>query len=951
MHKIIPTVKIKMIDGKLYQCVLVDSEIIFIPETQVIKEVVYDFHGEQIIIKQKPVPHCIVHVICTSHHDLGYTDISSEVLKKYTQALKQAVDDAYADADYRISIESYWSLEEYMETTDNIYRDKMLELLKSERFELNATYGNMITEVMGHAELYNSVRPALEFSEIHGFPVISASHNDIPGFSWGFCRALCDNGVKMLVMGFPEYNNWGEKKLPCQWDFRKTLGHDLPGGVVWESPNGKKLLMWITDQQYGPYPSLRNLDEMLNDLYSNEYPYEVLRYPVIGASQDNSPYHAGYAESIRKWNSEWDYPKLLMSTNAEFYRDFEKYLPSLKVIRGSVPGCDYPAGHLSLPDTSALNAYNRAELKSAETLAFMTESLTGGKRDDDLFKRAQRAVLRYDEHCTSFHFPCGPTATAAKFERKLYAYKAASYIYEASEKAMAEIADHINTKEEEGLILVVFNPTAYVMTATVETLMREFDNGGQYLRWMNDGYYKIAQVADRFHYNPQNEFLEGKFKIIDTSNNEVPFALDIINDINEPEPYAAQRLGTGNGTRRYGFFENPCGIKQTLRFIARDLPPFGYRAYKLLPSENESRITKTDNGQFIENEYYKIIYEDSLIYIFDKQTGKNLLDPDGYIFGEILTRTACYNVQRSKWIFVCRVISNIRKCLYFRCTAEGHPDITMRIGIYHGIKRFDANYKITKDETPLLTTAIAFPFKAERAEFTFDASLHTAKPAEDILDGAYSDISCLYGWIRQDDMISGNSIICSPSESSVFCMSEFRDIYISTAHRCYMDYEKAVHLPETPDDFRKGNFFSIIDCGNFGTNFALSDTATWVMRFAFTTAFTTDGIEVCERFSESVKNHPQAIFKHPERNGKLPAEFNTMTITGDVSVLYVGNISDGTEAVLWNRASGDKNIVIAFNGKDSEIKIPADTVKRILLNPENKSANSDTDINITGNFY
>lgn len=103
------------------------------------------------------------------------------------------------------------------------------------------------------------------------------------------------------------------------------------------------------------------------------------------------------------------------------------------------------------------------------------------------------------------------------------------------------------------------------------------------------------------------------------------------------------------------------------------------------------------------------------------------------------------------------------------------------------------------------------------------------------------------------------------------------------------------------------------------------------MRYAFTTAFTTDGIEVCERFSESVKNHPQTIFKHPERKGILPAEFIAMTFTGDISVLSVSNVCNGTEVVLWNRGSDEKIGVIKLNGKSIEVKIPSDTVRRIFI--------------------
>lgn len=928
MHTIIPTVKIKTINGIPHQCILINGRQVFIPETQTPREFLLDFEGEHIKINQNPVQHYTVHVICTSHHDLGYTDLSSEVIKKYTQALRQAVDDAYADSDYRISIESFWSLEEYMGASDESYRDKMAELLKSGRFEVNASYGNMITEVMGHSELYRSVRPALDFAEKHGFPVITASHNDIPGFTWGFCRALCDHGIKMLVMGFPEYNNWGEAKLPCQWDFKQTLGYALPGGVIWESPDGKKLLMWITDQQYGPFPSLKNLDSYLAHLTDSGYPYDVLRYPVIGASQDNSPYHSGYADSVRKWNAEWDYPRLIMSTNRDFYLDFEKYIPSLKVIKGDVPGCDYPAGHLSLPDTAALNAYNRSQMLSAQTLAFITRTLTEKIPDNDLFRRAQRAILHYDEHCTAFHFPCGPTADAAKYEKKLYAYRAASYIYEASQKAMAEVADRLTAKE--GITLCVFNPTAQFMTAPVEKLMREFDNGGQYLRWMDEGYYKIAQIADRFHYNPQNGYLEGKFDLYGPNDEKIPFVLDEIG-VDDPELYAAGRKGAGSGSRRYGFFEDPSGIKQTLRFVACDLPPFGYKAYRLVLSEKENDKTTTDSGHFIENEYFRITTRNGVLFIYDKQTGCDLLDHERHGFGEVLTRDEAYNVRKSGWKFEKRKISGVRECIYFSSAAPGHPHIVMRISLTCGIRRFDADFKIIKDDTPLLTTAIAFPFKAENAEFTFDAPLCAAKPAVHVLHGAYSDIACLYGWVRQDDISTGRSVICSSPDSAVFSLSEFRDIYISTAHRCYMDHEKAVHQPQQPGEFQKGNFFSVIDCGNFGTNFALSDPAVWVMRYSFTTASVNDGIQICERFAESVKNAPQAILKHPERSGSLPDLDSAMTISGELSVLNICMEKNGTEISLWNRMGEEKTAAIAVKEKTVKITVPPDTVKTTFI--------------------
>lgn len=922
---IIPTLKIKKIDNRLYQCIYVDSEEVLLPLVESERDTSFDFHGQQLTVHQKPLKSMTAHVVLTSHHDIGYTDLSSEVIAKHVKSLRAAVDAAERDKEYCISIEQFWSFEEFLKSAEPDYVEKMIGYLKSGRFELNASYGNMITEVMSHAELYSYTKPALDFAKKHGLELISATHNDIPGFSFGLCRTLCDSDVKMLVMGFPTYHAWGNVKLPAPWLIDKELGHALPGGLIWESDDGKKLLMWTTEQYYATYPNRESIDALFANLYEGDYPYDVLRLPVLGGNQDNSPYTEGYCEFVRKWNEEYESPKLVMSTNTKFYHEFEKYIPTLKTVKGDVPGTDYPLGYLSMADTAAEQGRNRHDLQSAKALSFMCERLTGEKMSEELLDKAALAVLRYDEHCTGFHFSAGPCAVASLQERKLYAYRGASWIYELQQKAMGRIADSIGEKNEKPL-LVVFNPTASEVTAPVKASMRELDNSGQYLRLTACGDLKIAQTADRFHYNPQGGFLKGDFKIVDDEGKEIPYCLHVIEDINEPIPYTGQRMGLGGGTDRYGFYENPKGIKMLIEFVGEKIPPLGYKSYYLVESKNKAGKEKKISDKVIENEFYKIDFLNGRISILDKSDGRELLQ-GGEIFGQLVVRTHDYKIKCSApWKHIKTISSPVNSCMYFKTKALGLPSVTMCLTLWNGIKRFDVDYKFMRDETPMLTSAISFPFVGEDCEFTYDASLHIKKPAEDLLTGAYQDVSCAVGWVKQYSGASDRSVICASREASVYTFSEFRDFYVSTAHRCYLDIDKVVHEPPTVEDFKKGGIYSVVSCTNFGTNFLVSDPETATVSYSFTTKSGNAELSALESFSESVKQPLTSMFKHPERAATLDRRGSVAKVEGEnISLMDIRE--DGF--VVWNKGdTASEARILLGDGKFSRL-IPARTVEII----------------------
>ena len=172
------------------------------------------------------------------------------------------------------------------------------------------------------------------------------------------------------------------------------------------------------------------------------------------------------------------------------------------------------------------------------------------------------------------------------------------------------------------------------------------------------------------------------------------------------------------------------------------------------------------------------------------------------------------------------------------------------------------------------------------------------------------------------------SVICASREGSVYAFSEFRDFYVSTAHRCYLDIDKAIHTPPTVEDFKTGGIYSVISCTNFGTNFLVSDPATFTVSYSFTTEKGEAGLARLERFSESVKQPLTSMFKHPERAAELSRSESVATLLGDnMSLVDI----EGDTFTVWNKGDTDGVAKIALGDKEYEAPVAAREIKTICI--------------------
>jgi len=516
---------------------------VFVPEVTTARDVTFSLKvgesaGEVRTVAWRPPRHWKVHLVHLSHHDVGYTHLAKHVLEEHDLWLDQVLDYAAEtrefpdEARYRIVVEQAWSIDHYLKTAPRMRAAAMVDLMQAGDVEVTALFGNMTSELCGHETLARSAYHAFRLKKRHGLRIISAEHNDVPGFCWGLSQVLIESGVKIFCPGLPLYWGWGGGPFPSFWDEAKIFATDgitgMPGAFWWEAPTGKRVLFWCNNRGCGGgiRASLPGLADRLAKLDEQGYPYDVIRTPVGGGARDNAPYIPDYAYTVRDWNARWAYPRLILSTNARFYDEFIGQAPDdLPVVRGDLPGQDYPVGATSTAASTAINRNTHADLPAAQALATAARGVCDYRYQADRIWDAYEEVLWHDEHTWGHHFPCGPTAKAAEAEKALHANYAAAFAHDVANKAMARVADHVRL-DDEGVHLVVFNPLPRERSDTVSAPLREIDNCGSTMGMTEDAndpgetYLRGFLLADRWHVNPPEDIVAGKFDLVDVTSGQ-----------------------------------------------------------------------------------------------------------------------------------------------------------------------------------------------------------------------------------------------------------------------------------------------------------------------------------------------------------------------------------------------------------------------------------------------
>ena len=873
--------------------------------------------------------HWEVHVVQFSHHDPGYTDIPSHVIAESAAFLKRALDDMDAredrpeDARYRIVIEQTYSLAHFLRTAQADDRARMIGRIRRGDVEVTALWANLISEILSPEEMLRALYPAEEIARETGVPIVSAEHNDIPGFSWGYCTALCRAGIKFFVPGLPSYYDWGGKGLSSFWDKEAIFPQGLPGAFWWESAEGDRILFWCGHSGCGgsSNPDFREngLLDRLSYLEENGAPYSVFRFPVQGASRDNSPYSPAFSDSIRKWNETYAYPHLICGTEAGFYRAYtEKMDFSLPVFRGGVDGQDYPVASTSQMSSSALNRENHRMFRSAELLYTAAQ---GDPVLSDQTERLHNAVtdmLMADEHAFGFTFPASPGQRASYWEHGVYASRANADFHDVLAKSMASIADRVEG-EVDGYRLTVFNTSGVGGRHTVTAALRDPDNCGTEIRPGNrTGLPKIYELGNRFQASPQGGYLEGKFRLRDRdTGNFIPYVLKEIH-WDDPVALAAPRAGIGAGTNRMGFFEDPRGVSLVCEF-ADDLPACGYKTYDLVPCEEPAALPVHESAGSIENEFYRVLFDDTGITdIIDRSDDTSLFDAScPHRPFSLLVRYGSEEAVTAGNVSSVRAeTSDLGASVTVRGSADGIYEFVMELALIRGVDAVNVSLRAVKSAKPLQTVFFCFPFRGTGV--SYQGTLFSGKPVENLLPGSHSDAIAVQDWVKTE----GSDILWNSANAPITYLSHLWEGYVSPAHRCISDYKK--RTPLKAEDYDTGVIYSMLTGNNFGTNFFPSQLSDAVFRYTFAKRH---GREP-SAWGMDAGNTVTTLLTDRSR-GTLPPSAELLSVPG-VRVLALKPVEDGNGGILRLKNDTERDAVteISFRGQKARLLCECDVLER-----------------------
>jgi len=846
---------------------------------------------DEISVAWKPQRHWLVYVIQRSHHDPGYTDLPQNVFDEYIgfyDSVLQFCDqtsDWPEESRFRYQVETSWSILHYIRNKPEEAVRKLMNLAKDGRIEIAALYGNEVTALCSHEELIRLIYPSFTLKRDYGIPIKSAEINDIPGLSWGLSTVLANSGVKYLIAALPR---WYFGEHHPNWDESEFAPHGGPKAFYWLGPDGSKVLFWYGKLGWDSAmffandydQTLKVLPQRLAELEDQGYQFDAVTFRVQGGHRDNSPPTIKPSYIAKEWNERWAYPRIIIATNSDFFEYLEnKYGDVLPTFRGEFPSTDYVVGATSTPLETGINRITHERLSSAEKFCTIATAIADLPYPRRYLEKAYEDMLMYDEHCWGMHHPIGPAQDSSINSKSGYAYMASALAQDCLSKSLNRIVDQVDFPEEDYYV-VVFNPLSWTRTDIVTACFREPTPSGFPMHVTYELPEALAKRGEekapilragtaigRDVVNLPAQLLEKPFDLRDEDTGEkVPYQITEVSSPQAPTPMAGHRYALGQIDRRHVV---------ELVFLAEDIPPLGYKTYRIVLSEEKTdfptSVKVTDTS--LENRFYRISVDPKtgvVTSIYDKELNKELVDRDApHGFNQFVARwvTNGKHHPAQESIVEKGKMGPLMGSLIVRGDGIGCPQRTQEIIVYDKLKRIDTANRLLRDSTPLLEMYFAFPFNIEKPRIKFEATVSLITPSEDQIPGSNTDYYTMQHWADVSQKNFG--VAWSSVEAHLLEFGGLWPGYLSGAHHG-VTYPGYGHDFLKHGEIEKGYIYSYIMNSNYRTNFQPIQVSDMLFRYSFT-SHGVDWVKAKARdFGWGVQNPLIPVFMKGKKDGTLP---------------------------------------------------------------------------------
>jgi alpha-mannosidase len=356
----------------------------------------YEIAGksESAEVRVEPVRKVQIFILPHSHHDLGYTDLQSNVEEKQIANISRGIELARNTANYPPGARFVWNLEVlwgadlFMRNKTEPEREELISAVKKGWIGINGMYANELTGLCRPEELLQLFRYGTELGNQCGVRVDSAMISDVPGYTWGTVSAMAQAGIRYFSAAPNYFDRIGT--FMVEWQ-------DKP--FWWVSPSGnERVLFWVPWTGYA-MSHIMKLDTMWVNKYQARldevgFPYQI-SYIRWSGHGDNAVPDPDISEFVKKWNEEYEWPRFSISTTSDAFAAFEKqYGHQLPEFKGDLtPYWEDGAGSSALETRMNRGAAER--LVQAATLSALLAPQAYKSAD---FNAAWTNVLLYSEH-------------------------------------------------------------------------------------------------------------------------------------------------------------------------------------------------------------------------------------------------------------------------------------------------------------------------------------------------------------------------------------------------------------------------------------------------------------------------------------------------------------------------------------------------------------------------
>ncbi|RII09252.1 Mannosylglycerate hydrolase [Streptomyces sp. YIM 130001] len=408
-----------------------------------------------------------LHLIPHVHLDLGFTDTQAKSVELHCRNIDKALERLEHDSAFRFSVDGAYIVQEYLRTRSPRRCARLREAIGAGLIGVNTFHSNLLTGITHLEELRRALDFGLTLPPAPGAVPRYANITDVPTWTSALPSVLRTAGVDAFV-GMSNHHR-------AATDDSDEV--HLASPVRWQAPDGSEVLAHFADH----YSQLRFIAAdpqavagAVNGLERYTERYERPDYlpcdlALIGTHADNEDLADGDTGFAERWNGVFAYPRIQVST-------FADYLDAIEPLRDRLPVHRAEGGSFweDGPASSAVDAaaYRQAQvlLPAAEQLAASVQLLDDRYRPHrEALDRAWDGLIIGGEHTWNWArataHPHAPQIGDQLHWKRRAIDDAARIALDESRRALSQLAASLGV---DGPCVLVHNPHPWPATLTAE---------------------------------------------------------------------------------------------------------------------------------------------------------------------------------------------------------------------------------------------------------------------------------------------------------------------------------------------------------------------------------------------------------------------------------------------------------------------------------------------------